>query len=75
MRFKRLTGSLFLRAVHSLTAHGLIKIHLVAVELRTLYAGETGASADSHAATSAHSGAINHKGIQTHRNRKSKLLC
>ena len=43
-------GTLLLRAVHALTAHRLVEIDLVSVELGTFDAGEAGLPADGNAA-------------------------
>ena len=68
-----LAGLGFFRPVHCLTAHCLIKINLVSVKFRPLDAGKPGFATDRHTARAAHSGTIDHKGVEADSHGDSEL--
>ena len=59
-------GALLLGAVHALTAHRLVEIDLVGVELRAVDAREARPSADRHAAGAAHARTVDHQRVERH---------
>ncbi len=67
-------GALLLVAVHALTAHRLVEIDLVGVELRAIDAREARPSADRHAAGAAHARAVNHQRVERHGGFQSVFL-
>ena len=52
--------------VHRAADHGLVEVHLVAVELRAVYAGEFRLAAHAQAAAAAHTRAVDHDGVHGH---------
>ena len=59
-------GALLLVAVHALTAHRLVEVDLVGVELRAVDAREARFAADRHAAGSAHARTVDHQRVERH---------
>ena len=49
--------------VHGTAAHGFVKIHFEAVEVRAVHAGKFCLSADTQAAAAAHPGSVDHDWI------------
>ena len=64
----------FYRFVHPLAAHGLVKIHLVRIELWAIHAGEHHFTPNAHSASTAHPCGIHHQGIEAGHRWDSKLL-
>ena len=60
--------------VHCLTFHREGEIDLCAVEFGTIHAGELGLAADTHAAGTAHAGAVHHQGVERNGARDVELL-
>ena len=61
-----LDGVTLLLAVHSLTAHSLIKIDLMAIKLGTIDAGEERLAINAYAARTAHTCTIDHQSVERH---------
>ena len=59
-----LTVVLFNGAVGGVALHQLIKIDQVAVKVGAIYAGKLGLTAHRNTAAAAHTGAVNHNGVQ-----------
>ncbi len=62
-------------AIHRLTAHGLVEVHLVTVELGSVDTREEHASAHAHAACAAHARAVDHKRVERDGRRQRIAAC
>ena len=67
-------GTLFLRAVHTLTAHRFVEIDLEPVEFGAIDTGEDGLAAHRDAAGAAHARTIDHQRIERYDRRQGVLL-
>ena len=54
----------FTVTVGDVTAHQFCKVYLVAIELGTIHTGELGLAAHGNTAAAAHTGAVDHDGVQ-----------
>ena len=61
MFFCRIT---LLLAIHSLTAHSLVEIYLMAVKFGAIYARKECLAANAYATRTAHTCAIYHQGVE-----------
>ena len=59
-------GALFIVQVDARAIGELDEVHLVAVELGTIHAGELGLASHSDPARSAHAGGVHQDGVQAH---------
>ena len=62
--FVALQAALFLATVLTTTAHSLVEVHLVGVELGAVYASEFGLTSHAHPARATHTRAVNHQRVE-----------